>query len=490
MIQQLIIGIFIGILIVSDPFLVANLQSKTLLGVGVPFEISIITLISFVTGGILLFLIQQTKKADVRRAFIILTVIGLQTDALSPLPIALGDLVIGVYFSIFIVICMVKKSELKITIIDILNLSFLLFIMLAISSGYITSSLAAVKFIKLMMLSFLIVNLCTDREGLIFLIKWLIIITTISAFIGILQEAVYVFTGFPVVGFIDAKNMKHMKEITDFGPALKVPGFTGSYIVIAFLLSTNIIITLNILLYIPLTALKKISLWVILLIMSVGLYLTFSRVTLMALGVIVPLVIIGRLQKYLLHISALFLLLLVVVSITINFKPIIHVTDIYRKVQDAVLQERSWGELRIRLQLNREGLYGFINRHPLVGIGAGKSNRYCSHFYGWGAHNALIRVAGDLGIIGLIVYLCIILYSLGRIIVINIKVRDPMDIGVARGLLFAFSLYLILLQFDSVYQGVYLWFLIGVIAAMDSILLRTTSKVKNSFVGWRKLDVL
>ena len=87
----------------------------------------------------------------------------------------------------------------------------------------------------------------------------------------------------------------------------------------------------------------------------------------------------------------------------------------------------------------------------------------------WGAHNAVIAVADDAGILGLIPYLLLIVYSVIKALMINLRVQRPEDKGIARGILLAFLTIIIMIQFDMGYLGIVLWFFMGIIKAAGYI---------------------
>lgn len=459
----LLAGPLLGLFIVLDPYISSYVELSSV-GLDVPYGFSILTVICFIFASIFIILIKMILTLDIEKSFFLLYIIAFQTVALSPnSKLDCSDLVLLVYLLIFLISRSLKKNGLKVTSLDILNLCFLFTLILSIFNGGFVSIINLPTPLLAMILSFLVVNFCCNKEMLRFVIKWQIIITILSAIFGILQEAFFVVTRIPVVGFIPREELRHMFEPTSIGDVLRIPALTGSYIALAYFLGIGLIFCLCILLYWPLKGKQTMLLSVIISILFVAFLLSLSTYSLLAFICIIPIILLVRWPRYSFHIVMLFMLLIIG----------LFVTGYYEDFSDSVLKEITFGEFRIRLQLNREGLLGVMNRHPWIGAGMQKSARYSSHYYGWGAHNDFIRATADLGILGLAFYSLLIIYSLVKVIVINLKVQKIEDVVVARALLFSFCFILLVLQFDSTYISLHLWFSMSVIKAADLIYTKT-----------------
>jgi len=455
----LLAGPLLGLFIVLDPYLSSYVELSSV-GMDVPYGFSILTVICFIFASIFIVLIKKILALDIEKSFFLLYIIAFQTVALSPDPkLDCSDLVLLMYLLIFLLSRTLKKNGLKVTSLDILNLCFLFTLVLSVFNGGFVSIINFTTPLLAMILSFLVVNFCCNKEMLRFVIKWQIIITILSAIFGILQEAFFLVTRIPVVGFIPREELRHMFEPTSIGDMLRIPALTGSYVALAYFLGIGLIFCLCILLYWPLKGKQKILLSVIISILFVAFLLTLSTYSLLAFICIIPIILLVSWPRYSFHMITLFMLLIIG----------LFVTGYCEDFLDSVLQETMFGEFRIRLQLNREGLLGVMNRHPWIGAGMQKSTRYSSHYFGWGAHNNFIRATADLGIIGLALYSLLIIYSLVRVIVINLKARKIEDVAIARALLFSFCFILLVLQFDSTYISLHLWFSMSLIKAADFI---------------------
>ncbi|MCF6158411.1 MAG: hypothetical protein E3K32_07530 [wastewater metagenome] len=467
----LFVGFLFGLVITLDSYSPSYLSLRSF-GINIPYGFSSLILVFFVITFIAVFFIKKMTAWNMRECFIIIYLITLQTIAFSPSKLDLSDLTIVIFFLIFLIKTSLEKKVIKVTVLDILNLCFFTLLFLTTINGRISSCFSILTFLLIMPLSFLIVNSCSDKEMLTYAIKWFIIITAFSALVAIIQELIFIMTGIPLVGFIERKELRHMFEVTPMGDLLRVPALLGTYVFLAFFLNTGIIFCLCVLLYWSLSRRLKIVISFLIGIMFIALILTFSRYVQLVLVVSIPFILLVRWPRYSLHFASL----LIVCAL------ILYLSGYYKDFFDIVLQEIKWGEFRIRLQLNKEGILGIL-KHPWIGKGIGKSHIYTSYFFGWGAHNNFIRVAGDAGLLGLAVYLLIISYSFIKIIILNFKVSDPEDVGIVRGLLFSISVLLISMQFDSVYMGILLWILMSFIQAAGSVYTRreiTTPTIVNA----------
>lgn len=456
----MVIGFLLGLLILVEPY-ISPYVSLEIIGMDIPYIFSLLVVFFCIICFILFFLVNKIITHDKAKTFIILYIVSLQAVALSPLPkINIDDIVLLAYLIMFIISRAVEQKGVKVTFLDVLNLGFLSVLIIPTVYAIYERTDSVVGFItavKSVVLSFLIINFCSNKELLKLLIKWLIITTCISAIIGIVQEALFFLAGVSLVGFIQQKEFHRMFESTSQGPLLRIPAFTGTYAFLVYSLASGIVITLNVLLYLELSRKRKTLLYAVLGIMFIALILTFSRFTLLAFFIIASLIFFVRWSNYSFHMVPV-----IVLSVLL-----LYITGYYKDIYASILHEVQWGEFRIRLQLDSDGIYGFFNQYPWIGRGMGLGNRYTSNFNHWGAHNAFIRVADDAGLLGLFAYCLLIFYSLVRVILLNIRIQNLVDVdkGIVRGLLFSFCIFLIMIQFDSTYLVIYLWFFMGAINA-------------------------
>ncbi len=467
-----LLAVTVGVLTTADPYISTQLSNyipyslAKYTGIKIPYLFTALLLGVVFFVSIVFYAIRKIVRYDIRKVFIICYLIGVHTVALSPVSkLNGGNLTLLAFFILFFINIFVSKNKFRIILMDFFNLMLFASLTLSLVNGFIPQPVSTLFTAGLLVvLSFLLVNYSSDKEIIKFIIKWFIIFSCISAVIGIMQEALYPLLKVPLIGFVKHKELQHMYETTSLGRLLRVPAFTGTYAFLAFFLVSSLIMSLNILFYKALDLKTRVKLWSAVIIISIGIIFTFSRVALMAIGVVIPLNIIVRWHKYIFHMIAGLIICLCIMYVAIYFD-----FNIYGKVYDKVAKEAQWGEFRQRLQLDREGIYGFVGQHPWIGRGAGMAQKYASHFFGWGAHNAIIRAADDVGILGLVPYLALIVYSFFNVTVINLSVRLPEDKAIARGLMFSFLAIVIMSQFDSVYLGVVFWFFMALIKAAEII---------------------
>jgi hypothetical protein len=327
---------------------------------------------------------------------------------------------------------------------------------------------ALVVFLKSAVFFFLLVNFLYKRELVITALKWFIIITTISAVIGIFQEIIYFFTGAPVVGFIPKEEMEFLFDKTSIGTVLRAPAFMGGYKIFAMVLSFNLIIAINILLYssaLLTTIREKYFLYFAVISMFGALILTFSRDAFWGTCIALLMSIFLKWRSYVIH----FIMILMLLSVLGHFCGIF---DSFYRGGVSVIQTKATEIGDDRIGLDREGFEGFLHgSFFLIGRGTGKGGKYTPHHQGWSAHNAFILAADELGIFGLLVYLSLFIFAIYRLIFINLSAKELQDKVIGKGLLCSFIAYCMILQFHAGYVEILLWLYLGIIESMALILL-------------------
>lgn len=470
----LIVSWFFGLLVVSDPFL-TNIAANfyiTFLGKNIfklyPYEITSIFFI-FV-------LCYYLGKRILRMVFVkfekmaLVAIIGFsQTIALHKLDLLDGaDMMIGIVFIITMFKALIKKEEINLSLLVILDIFLFSFLVIASINGGIYSLITGLICIKLTMLTVIITNLIYNESLLKFYIKCLIIATTASSVIAIIQEIIFVTTGIIAIGISETESIKYMFEETAFGTFLRVPAFIVSYKMFAFYLVTNILIIFNYFLYVrPENIKKKIYLIIALFLMTVALMLTFSWDSMLALAVCVLLSILVRSPRFIVY----YFLVAVALFLVVYFAGFID------DIKSTFFTEFSWGEYRIRVQLDREGIYGFLNRYPFIGVGNRNGAEYTSSYWTWPAHNAIILALDEVGIFGFIAYLLPIIYTLLTLVMLNISITDCKNKALARGLLFSIICLLIILMTHAGWFENVLWMYMSLTQAFAIVIRERQQKI-------------
>ena len=138
-------------------------------------------------------------------------------------------------------------------------------------------------------------------------------------------------------------------------------------------------------------------------------------------------------------------------------------TDLGREVGDKIASDIGSGELRIRLQLARDGIEGIVNQYPWFGVGVNQSIRYTGDFNNWVPHNNLIVTAAETGLIGLATYLSLMAYLVYAAWRTWLQARAPEQSAIALGLLGAAVSVLVSLQFHGLYTVTMLWMLLALV---------------------------
>jgi hypothetical protein len=289
-----------------------------------------------------------------------------------------------------------------------------------------------------------------------FFFKWFIIITVASSVIAIIQEVVWVTTGTMLIGPIEERQIRFTMEQTSYGQLLRTPAFAPGYKLLAFYLISAILLILNYLFYKKdVEKRTKRYLFVSLCLLFTALLLTFSKDSLLALGIGVCLSILIRWPKYSIHITVAAAAVVLLV----------YLTPLWDYALKEVATEFSWGEYRMRVQLAREGINGFLHGYTFLGSGLKKAKMYTSHFLGWPAHSSIILSANEVGIFGLLAYLTAVGYTIERLVSINLPASNQ-NFMVARGMLIAIISLFILFQSHVGWLETILWMLMGTAQGM------------------------
>lgn len=419
-----------------------------------PYEISLlvflIPIVLFFVARLFTIIARQFEKSA-----ILIIIIAAQTISITKVGLVDGsNLAIVMFFILFLLKMMVKNEKFHFTFLDVINILLVSLLFLScINTGLksinqlIRTSLAT----KAMMLSFLMQNLIYKKKLDNFFIKWLIIITVISSIIAIFQEIIWVTLHTLIIGFKEEKQIRFTMEVTSFGTALRVPAFAPGYKLFAFYIIVCIAIIFNYLLYKKTLEKKtKIYLYTALCLLSSALLLTFSTDSLLVLGIGICLSVLFRWPKYGIHFAAATMVLILLV----------YITPLWEYIGRKLYTEISWGEYRIRVQLAREGIHGFLNGYTWLGSSIKNGHMYTSHFFRWPAHSAIILSADEVGVFGLFTYLAAVGYTIISLFSINLPANNE-NFMIARGMLIGFITLFILLQSHAGWLETILWMYMG-----------------------------
>jgi O-antigen ligase len=471
--MPLLIGTSVGFFVVYDLFIVHSV-SFDLLKI-FPYELSALSLMLILVAGILYHhrarIIQHKELL-----FILLFLTGFQTNAIQLSIIDLSDVTVGIFTLVLLQTALVNREQRFIrSPLVALNAIFLLCMIGSFIENVNPRTMLIL--VKSILLVFLMINFMRTKEFVVAAIKLFIIISTVSAMIGIVQEILYMYAGYLIVGSIPSESLAHMYE----GAFLRVPAFMTSYGTLSKMLVISLIMIANILMY-PNTYVKstksKLLLYFAFLLMVSSLILTFAQDAWIALAIGLFVSVVIRWRSLFIHLIILLLLLIIVC----------YYAGFIDSSVAFVSSELSHGDASGRIILDREGLDGFFHadsHNVLFGTGAGNGARYTSHYEGWPAHNAFILAANEIGLLGFLSYLALYIFAAIRVLSAHAVAREPGDKALTAGLLGGFIAITVMFQFYAGYIDLILWFYIGLIESTFLILKKETnesSKVVPNYV--------
>lgn len=460
----LLVGIFAGTFLVLDPLL-ANILAKMLdVSMGsrnifklYPYELSSLVFLFFLFLPFIKKFLLLTRR-HTEKVFITLFLGGMHITSLTTLvKIDLSELVMLVALFALFLKSVVTGKKLVISLLDILNLAFVAATLISfMNAGIISFVVYAPTLVKFILILILLSNFIYKRELFVFSLKCMIVLTCISSLIGIGQEIIFKTTGILLIGMVDKKNISLMFEMTSQGAFLRIPAFFGTYKPFTFFLNTSILLVFNYFIYNrPFAFKKRFMLISCFLLMTGALLLTFSKDGLLSLFIGLIFSAFMRWPKFLIH--GFFCALIAGIAIYLMG----FLDDIFM----AISADNHWGEYRIRLQLAREGIYGFIQRHPFIGIGVGDVYKYTSHYLHWAPHNAFVEAAGAVGISGLFFYIVLLSYTFYTLIKVNLIAKSPINTWINRGLFSGFIAYMVTIQFHPFFYERFTWLYMGIVNA-------------------------
>ncbi|MDR4509887.1 MAG: O-antigen ligase family protein [Candidatus Brocadiaceae bacterium] len=471
----LFFGIFTGIFLVSDPFLASFLAKMLDVSIGsknifklFPYEISSCLFLFSLFLPFIRKLVLLTRM-HAEKAFITLFLGGMHITSLTTFAkIDLSELILVVSLFVLFVKSFVKGRKLCITLLDIFNMAFVVAVLISfMNTGIIPFVVYAPTLVKFILILLLFSNLIYSKELLVFSLKCIVVLTCISSLIGIGQEILFKTTGLLLIGVVDKKNLSLLFEFTSQGAFLRVPAFFGTYKPFTFFLTTAILLVCNYFIYNRPFALKKrLMLIFAFFLMTTALLLTFSMDGLLSLFIGLIFSLLMRWRNFIIH--AFFCVLIVVVAICL--------LGLLDDIQSAVSTSYQWGEYRIRFQLAREGILGFIHRHPLIGTGISDVYHYTSHHHNWAAHNAFIEAADAVGLLGFFFYIVLLSYTFYNLIKVSLIAKSLIHAWISRGLFSGYIAYMITIQFHPFFYERFTWLYLGLVNAYVIIVKRKAQR--------------
>ena len=181
-------------------------------------------------------------------------------------------------------------------------------------------------------------------------------------------------------------------------------------------------------------------------IMTAALIFTFYRGGWIAFGIMAVVCLFMMKPAWSIHMA-----LIIVGACTV-----IWATGAKEVISDKVSQELYSGQFKARLELDKAGIEGFVNKFPLAGTGIRNSRIYITHPSVYPAHNAFIEVADELGIVGLLTYFLIYGYLTYKLIVTAL-VANENDRIIIKALLAGFLTFILIAQLEPLAYNFWFW---------------------------------
>lgn len=199
---------------------------------------------------------------------------------------------------------------------------------------------------------------------------------------------------------------------------------------------------------------KKILLGLLIASCSTMLILTFARGA--WIGLVVALTVMAMIR----YKKMLYWLPIILIAMFVLFPQIAN------RFQDVVQGGQAAGSFGWRLNFWDQGFFDLVKQRPLLGFGIGSF----PFFKGNDAHNDYLRLAVEVGIPGVLLYLTT-LYVVGKTTWQAVKkLVDPFDIAIAVGFLGFLAAYLVMSIADNLVKGMAMQWYFWVLAA---VVLRT-----------------
>lgn len=451
-----ITGFLLGISVVWDPY-VTNFIRLSLFKI-IPYQFTLVSAFILLFAAIAIIKFSHLMvKLDF--LFFLLFSIAFQSTSLIKISIINGDEVVLIIFLVLTSLGILVHNYRLSSPSPIIVLNSLLFFSVIASFVNGIDPRLFLIFAKSLLIFFLLYHFLNRWENIALFTRIFISVTAISASLALIQEAVFLLFHISLVGFTGPEGVA--LESTPIGTFLRVPGFLfGGYKLFAIILMTSSMLVLNMILYGANRSLREDNgrrlLYLIFFLIVSALILTFSKDAILAflLGLILSILI--RWPRYLIQGFGLLLILIIV----------LYGTGLLDVSYRYMASEITHGEYRGRIELDREGIEGFLNselRHKLTGRGLGKGKRYTAHHNDWPAHNAFILALDEIGLTGATVYILFFLYLIFRLFTTIPLTESPAEKALSRGLLISLMCLFILLQFHASFIEPFLWMIFALV---------------------------
>lgn len=401
-----LIGRALGLRNIPVPKLTPGWQLD-LIWVEAPYQVSALFLILVI--GCLLFLRFWNMRI---KLFLIFLILSMHIFSITTGTFESTDIIVPA-FLFFTALDLLIGERLNASVLVFAILLLWAFMVLSIVNGQLPATVRLLKETKYLSMFFLVLFSLRTLETLRFATKVFLVLACLSAVIGIIQEALFLSSGFLLVGNIPEENRGiFFFEPTDFGVMFRaqaffgVPGTFAAVMAVAAAMIVHLLAAKGHHLFA-----HRLPLYPVLALLLTALSLTFARPAYAACALGAVLAIYLARPSRALHFTGLLALLL-----AMGLGVSVASPRLWEKGVDKVFEEVRAGDFMGRLTLNRRGLEGTFTKHPIAGAGLGRSFRYTEDYRGWPPHSVLIQAAADIGLFGALAYLAVFVLAFVRLV--------------------------------------------------------------------------
>gem|GEM_PF-3813339 len=293
-------------------------------------------------------------------------------------------------------------------------------------------------------LAFFTANLLVSLEVQRATLRIFLVMATGTAVLALAFTAIHFFTGFEI-SFVDAASERY--KFTPFGKLLRATGFTQSPQTLGHYLLIALAVTL-------VTPVRKwiAGLFAVLYLAAIAATLSMGAITVAA--VIVVAAPILRSPAYMLH----YFIGYVLAGCALFFSGLGHIA--YDKIIDPMT---AVGVSR-RLELARGGIEGIL-AHPYLGAGIMNFGRELK----LPVHNAYLQATFEIGLLGGLAYIALLVYLLANLIVLTLKADDDQDRRWLAAITLGQMAVMLHLSFEPLFLHVVPWIYFGIATATIQI---------------------
>jgi hypothetical protein len=305
--------------------------------------------------------------------------------------------------------------------------------------------------VKWFLFLFLLINSVKTRENVFFLIRTFIWITFLSSIVAILQFVLFRFTGIILLRRQDFVSMRLRFEDTTFGTFFRPSGFFDHIHILSIVVTIALLILLFLYFSRNYSIVGKNKTILMIGTMLLAIVLTLYKAIWIAIFISVIVMIYVLKPSKSIHITAVLMVIFLC----------LYATGLMNEANEIISNEIRTG-IEARYQLARLGIQKFT-LHPFFGIGLYQGSLYTNNAFNLPAHNALILIADELGIFGLLTLISLYGFLFLRLVFLSIQSRDIDSKTLYKALSVTFIAFLIYVQFEPTAYMYMSWVYFGLI---------------------------